>query len=94
MDKQTYMYSLVEQWKESGLTKGEFTKQQSVSYHSFNHWLKKYNKQHSIALDKPEFTFFTAPENKISAIKKSSLKKELKTALCIELPNGIKISIY
>lgn len=94
MDQQTFMYSLVEQWKESGLTKGEFTSQKSVSYHSFNHWLKKYNKQHSIELDKSEFTFFSAPEIKVSADKKSSSKKEFKKILCIELPNGIKISMY
>ncbi|HZJ35812.1 MAG TPA: hypothetical protein VFD29_04230 [Gillisia sp.] len=94
MDQQTQMYSLVQEWKESGLTKGKFISQKSVSYHRFNYWLKKYNKHHSSDTDNAALTFFSVGGSKVPSDKKSNPKKEPPKTLCIELPGGIKISIY
>ncbi|MDP3359645.1 MAG: hypothetical protein Q8S41_09890 [Lutibacter sp.] len=94
MDQQAQMYSLVQEWRESGLAKGKFTSQKSVSYHRFNYWLKKYDKHHGPDTDNAALTFFSVADSKVSSDKKSTPKKESPKTLCIELPGGIKISIY
>ena len=48
MDLQQKMFKLVEDWKLSNLTKGEFSSQHKVTYHSFNYWIKKYYRTNKI----------------------------------------------
>jgi hypothetical protein len=92
MEQQIQMYALVEEWKSSNLTKGDFAVSKSVTYHSFNYWIQKYNKEHS--RDKSEISFFSAAD-KVDEIKKApSLKSVGQKTMSIELPNGIKITIY
>lgn len=94
MEQQILMYSLVEEWKSSNLTKGDFAAQKSLRYHSFNYWIKKYNKEYSVEESKSKVSFFSIPE-KIHEIKKvPSLKSVDRKTMSIELPNGIKITIY
>lgn len=94
MDQQNHMYSLVEEWKISTLTKGEFSASISVTYHSFNYWVQKYNREYALKELDSEVSFFSVPD-KISENKKRFQTKTVdpKTIL-IELPNGVKISIY
>lgn len=94
MDQQAHMYSLVQEWQKSGMTKVEFTRQKAVGYHSFNYWINKYNKHHGSDTNNSKLNFFTVAESKISSDKKSNPKKESAKTICIELPSGIKISIY
>ena len=68
------MYSLVEQWKQSDLTKAAFSALKSLSYHQFNYWLKKYNKEIDTEQVKPEVSFFSVPENPYKE-KKQSVSK-------------------
>ncbi len=93
MDQQSQMYALVQEWKESGLTKGKFISQKPVTYHRFNYWVRKY-KKHTSDTDDAALTFFSAGDSKVSSDKKKNQKKEPPKTLCIELPGGIKISIY
>ncbi|MFV8343689.1 IS66 family insertion sequence element accessory protein TnpA, partial [Flavobacterium sp. XS2P39] len=44
MNQQEQMYTLAEQWRESGLPKSKFCREQDISLHQFNYWLKKFNK--------------------------------------------------
>ncbi len=57
MDQQLIMYSLVQEWKESGLPKEKFVGQKSVSYHRFNYWLMDYNKHHNSDTNNVLLTF-------------------------------------
>ncbi|MFV8328468.1 IS66 family insertion sequence element accessory protein TnpA [Flavobacterium sp. ZS1P14] len=41
MNQQEQMYTLVEQWRESGSSKSKFCREQHISFHQFNYWLKK-----------------------------------------------------
>jgi len=93
-NQQSYMYSLVEEWKQSDLTKAEFSALKSLSYHQFNYWLKKYNKEIDTEQPKPEVSFFSIPEN-TNKEKKQSVSKftDCKT-MQIDLPGGIIITIY
>ncbi len=36
------MFSLLEEWKTSGISASKFCNDRSLSYHTFNYWLKKY----------------------------------------------------
>ena len=94
MEQQSQMYSLVEEWKESGLTKAQFSALKSLSYHQFNYWLKKYNKEFSSEAGKPEVSFFSVSENPAKEKKQSVPKTiDLKT-IRIDLPGGISITIF
>ncbi len=94
MEQQIQMYALVEEWKSSNLTKGDFAAQKSLRYHSFNYWIKKYNKEYSLEESKSEVSFFSVPE-KVSEIKKAPCLKSVdRKTMSIELPHGIKITIY
>jgi len=94
MDQQAQMYSLVQEWMESGLTKGKFINQKPVTYHRFNYWVRKYKKHHTPDTDNAALTFFSVGDSKVPTDKKKNQKKEPTKTLCIELPGGIKISIY
>lgn len=94
MNQQEQMYSLVEEWKQSDLTKAEFSALKSLSYHQFNYWLKKYNKQVDSRQPKPEVSFFSAGENPKKVKKQSAPKLTDRKTMRIELPGGITITIY
>lgn len=94
MDQQAQMYSLVQEWMESGLTKGKFISQKPVTYHRFNYWVRKYKKHHTPDTEDAALTFFSVGDSKVPSDKKKDQKKEPPKTLCIELPGGIKISIY
>lgn len=74
MNQQSYMYSLVEEWKQSDLTKAEFSALKSMSYHQFNYWLKKHNKENSSEQPKSEVSFFSVAEHSNKEKKTVSFK--------------------
>jgi hypothetical protein len=60
MNQQEQMCFLIEEWKQSDLTKAEFSALKSLSYHQFNYRVKKYNKQVDSVESKPEVSIFSA----------------------------------
>lgn len=42
--KKEEMFTIVESWRESGLTKQQFVKEHPISYHKLNYWIGRYNK--------------------------------------------------
>lgn len=101
MELQQKMFKLVEQWKLSNSTKGEFSVRHNVSYHSLNYWIKKYNKLHPTSRfesssEENSLSFFSLPES--TSRPKEQLKNKtvnnLSKRLEIELGNEIKITIY
>ena len=94
MDKQNHMYLLVEEWKSSTMTKGEFSATKSVTYHSFNYWVQKYNQEYTPKESGSEVSFFSVPDKIGENKKEFQTKRTDCKAVLIELPNGVKISIY
>ncbi|MFT7158059.1 MAG: hypothetical protein ACI8Q1_003085, partial [Parvicella sp.] len=45
MRKSEQMFPIIEQWKESKLSKSTFCKQESLSLHVFNYWASQYKKR-------------------------------------------------
>lgn len=92
MNQQEQMYALVKQWRESGFLKSKFCRDQHISVHQFNYWLKKFNKKGNNGESKPEVCFFSVenPDND----KKRSVSKSFDRKMRIDLPGGITITIY
>ena len=96
MEKKIYMYSLVKEWQSSEMTKRDFANLKSITYDSFSYWVKKYNieQANSSTGDKSDISFFSAPID-IKKKKSKTLFNSIKNkTISIELPGGIKISIY
>ncbi|UFH34571.1 IS66 family insertion sequence element accessory protein TnpA [Flavobacterium acetivorans] len=94
MNQQEQMYFLVEEWKQSDLTKAEFSALKSLSYHQFNYWLKKYNKEMDFGQSKPEVSFFSVSDSPRKDKKQSASKEIDQKTMRIDLPGGITITIY
>ena len=41
------MFKLMEQWQQSDLTQKAFCQQQSIRYHVFHYWYKRYRERHA-----------------------------------------------
>jgi hypothetical protein len=52
-DQRQQMFSLMEQWQQSGLTQKTFCEQQSIRYYVFHYWYKRYRMQQSGLADNP-----------------------------------------
>ncbi len=49
------MFNLIEQWQQSSLTQNAFCEQQSVKYHVFHYWYKRYREQQVVTNDESSF---------------------------------------
>jgi hypothetical protein len=65
-----------------------------MSYHQFNYWLKKHNKENGSEQPKSEVSFFTIPEHSNKEKKQSVSKLTDRKTMQIDLPGGIQITIY
>ncbi|MDI5950351.1 hypothetical protein QLS91_11710 [Flavobacterium sp. LB2P84] len=93
MNQQEQMYTLAVQWRESGLPNSKFCREQHISLHQFNYWLKKFNQIAGSKQSKPEVSFFSVAENPSNETKQSASKfSDLK--MRIDLRGGITITIY
>jgi len=97
MSKKEEMFTLVEQWRESGLTRKSFANQHGFESESFNYWCKKqYNEV--VKADQPT----TAPRQCRSTMPgfielASGLDMNAQgqpVRMELELPGGIRIKIY
>lgn len=93
MNQQEQMYTLVGQWRESGLPKTKFCREQHLSLHQFNYWIKKQNRESVSEPSMREVNFFSLSQDQ-SPEKSISSKAVQNQILCVELPNGTKITFY
>lgn len=97
MSKKEQMFGLVEQWRESGLTRKLFANQHGFKSESFNYWCKKqYNEvvkadspvkipvQHLVS--KPDFVELA------SGLDLNGQNQQIRMEL--EFPGGVLIRIY
>jgi hypothetical protein len=77
------MFKLIEQWQQSGLTQNIFCEQQSIRYHVFHYWYKRYRQVHSDA------------ENNNSNFVKLQIAKPVTSGLVeINFPGGMRIIFH
>ncbi|RFC53184.1 IS66 family insertion sequence element accessory protein TnpA [Brumimicrobium aurantiacum] len=81
------MYNEVQLWKSSGKSKGDFILDKDYSKAKFEYWINRYNKEKV----KPTKSNFKEIPSKSSVIV-PEIKHE--KTLQIDLPSGIKITVY
>ncbi len=74
------MFKLIEQWQQSSLSQNVFCAQQSIKYHVFHYWYKRYREQHS-----------EAKNNNSSFVKLQIAKPASASAVEIYYPGGIRL---
>ena len=80
MDKQVYMFELIEQWQISGLSKKAFCHNHDIRPHKFSCWFKKWKESKSKA---PDGFIAITPE------RTSSFHAQYR----LSYPNGVQIEV-
>ena len=91
MDKNEKMFRLVDQWRNSGMTRKAFAQQHGITDSKLEYWCRKQdNKVPRGTVEAPDFVELLAKGHRKSqmADKTAIAKVEL------ELPGGIRIKIY
>jgi hypothetical protein len=77
------MFKLIEQWQQSSLTQNAFCQQQSIRYHIFHYWYRRYREQHA------------DPQNNISSFVKLQITKPVSSGLVeIYFPGGVRLLFH
>jgi hypothetical protein len=97
MSKKQQMFTLVEQWRKSGLTRTSFANQHGFGSESFNYWCKK----HYTEGVKPQCPIKISPKPHATSpgfVELASgmdvFPKIQPVRMELELPGGIRIKIY
>ena len=85
MDKNK-MFSLVEKWRESDLTRKAFAQQNGISLTSFDYWCKKQSNEVVKNVDQPTFIELTSNAGAHELINRPQIE--------LKLPSGLMIKIY
>ncbi|MEI6579916.1 MAG: hypothetical protein WCN92_10715 [Eubacteriales bacterium] len=91
MEKKERMFSLVEQWRTSGLTRKKFATQHSVSEKSFAYWsTKQFNevekpKQKTTRVTQPSFIELSSEKELASEVPELHVALEFAHGLCIKI---------
>jgi hypothetical protein len=90
MDKKAKMYSLVEEWRVSGMTRKKFASLHSLSEVTFGYWCKKFERQREspdpVPVVMPAFVELSLEEG--TAVIPRTLQAEL------EFASGLRLKIY
>ena len=86
MDKKRKMFSLVEKWRESNLTRKVFAEQNGISPTSFDYWCKKQSNEVLKNVDQPTFMELTSNAGEPEMINRPQIE--------LKLPSGLVIKIY
>ncbi len=97
MSKKEQMFALVEQWRESGLTRKTFANQHGFESESFNYWCKKQYTE-IVKADAP-IKIPTKPQVALPGFLEltSDLDMNVQSQAVrmeLELPGGIRIRLY
>ena len=84
-EKKEKMFSMVEQWRKSGLTRNEFAIQNGIKSASFEYWCRKQFNE-VVKVQKP--TFIEIGYSQVLPVDKKDPRVEL------EFPSGLRLKIY
>lgn len=86
MDKKSKMFSLVGQWRGSGLSRKVFANQHGIRSTSFDYWCKKQSDEVVKNGDQPTFIELTSNAGARELINRPQIE--------LKLPSGLVIKIY
>lgn len=98
MNKKEHMFSLVAQWRKSGITRKAFAVQHGFKSESFNYWCKRqYNEVEKVSSPLKSSSQRSQPEMSdfielTSTLNAKPRQQEIRMEL--ELPGGIYLRIY
>lgn len=87
------MFRLIEEWKNSGLSKLDFLKDKKITKDKFGYWLAKFNKQKGIK------STIVEKQNISSVFKEISFPalqqiRNLQKVIELTTPSGLKITVF
>lgn len=85
MDKKNKMFSLVEKWRESGLSRKDFAKQHGIPRTSFNYWCKKQSKEVVKVGVQPTFIELTSKADERELVNCPKIELSLASGLVIKI---------
>lgn len=91
LSKETQMVSVVELWKQSGMTKKDFALEHGISYDSFKYWIRKLYPDQPIRkadINIQDISFIELNQEEFKQDHCRTPQIEL------TLPNGIQLKIY
>jgi len=77
------MFMLIAQWKQSKLTQKEYCQQESIKYHVFHYWYKRYRQKQT-----------SVDNNNSSFVKLQIAKPVTAGAVEIHFPGGIRLLFH
>lgn len=87
------MFSLIKDWKSSGLSKLNFLKDKKITKDKFGYWLSKYNKQfgsNTTCIEKQN----TEPIFKELTLPTGPSVKSIQKVIELITPSGLKITVF
>jgi hypothetical protein len=84
--RQTEMNALIEEWKESRISKPVFCKNRSINIHTFNYWCQKIKKQNT----SPGFIELRSVRNQIIP---QSIRLTYPNGVSLELPSTADVEL-
>ena len=77
------MFKLIEQWQQSSLTQNAFCQQQSIRYHVFHYWYKRYREHHA------------GPQSNVASFVKLQVAKPASPgSVEIYFPGGVRLLFH
>jgi len=82
------MFKLIQQWQQSGFSQKAYCKEQSIKYHVFHYWYKRYRQEHGTAIGSG------VDNSKSSFVKLQIAKPVTSAAVEIHYPGGIRLFFH
>lgn len=89
------MYPLVKKWQQSGQSQKAFSKAHGLKAHTFQYWVKKYEKEHSskpLPKDTSEFVPLLVSNQAGDVGTSTQIKLSYPNGVRLELPNQISLN--
>ena len=77
------MFKLIQQWQQSGFSQKAYCKEQSIKYHVFHYWYKRYRQEHT-----------DVDNNNSSFVKLQIAKPVAPAAVEVHYPGGIRLFFH
>ena len=88
--KRDKMFALIEEWKNSGKTQKQFSREQGIKYSTFLYWKKKYRESST----ESQNNGFLPLEVVASSENDPTMDKTNQPRVEVELSSGITLRIY
>ena len=90
------MYPLVKKWQQSGQSQKAFSKAQGLKAHTFQYWVKKYEKEHSskpLSKDTRQFVPILVSNQSGDVVgTNTQIKLSYPNGVWIELPSQVSLN--